>query len=44
MTTPTMDTPVREPKAESFLDWFRINSRLVTIAEKQRVPGLHPFV
>jgi predicted negative regulator of RcsB-dependent stress response len=32
MTTPTMDTPVREPKAESFLDWFRINSRIVTIA------------
>ena len=32
MTTPTMDTPVRQPKAESFLDWFRINSRIVTIA------------
>lgn len=32
MTTPTMDAPVSEPKAESFLDWFRINSRMVTIA------------
>ena len=32
MTTPTMDTPVRQPKAESFLDWFRINSKVVTIA------------
>ena len=36
MTTPTIDAPVSqrkaEPKAESFLDWFRINSRLVTIA------------
>lgn len=32
MTTPTMDTPVAQPKAESFLDWFRINSRMVTIA------------
>ena len=31
MTTP-METPIREPKAESFLDWFRINSRLVTVA------------
>ena len=26
-----MDTTVRQPKAESFLDWFRINSRIVTI-------------
>ena len=32
MTTPKVDTLVREPKAESFLDWFRINSRLVTAA------------
>ena len=32
MTTPTMDAPVEQPKAESFLDWFRINSRMVTIA------------
>jgi len=33
MTTPTMDAPVaQQPKAESFLDWFRINSRIVTIA------------
>src|SRR6188472_4240729 len=32
MTTPTMDAPVAQPKAESFLDWFRINSRIVTIA------------
>ena len=32
MTTPTMDAPVSQPKAESFLDWFRINSRIVTIA------------
>src|SRR5215212_9981478 len=36
MTTPTIDAPVSqprsEPKAESFLDWFRINSRVVTIA------------
>src|ERR671920_1058069 len=32
MTTPVMDTPIEQPKAESFLDWFRINSRLVTIA------------
>jgi predicted negative regulator of RcsB-dependent stress response len=32
MTTPTMDAPAEQPKAESFLDWFRINSRLVTIA------------
>src|SRR5215212_9193835 len=35
MTTPTIDAPVsqdrNEPKAESFLDWFRINSRIVTI-------------
>jgi predicted negative regulator of RcsB-dependent stress response len=27
-----METPIREPKAESFLDWFRINSRLVGVA------------
>jgi len=32
MTTPMLDAPIREPKAESFLDWFRINSRIVTIA------------
>src|SRR5215213_5957336 len=33
MTTPTLDAPpIREPKAESFLDWFRINSRLVGVA------------
>ena len=36
MTTPTIDAPVSrpkdDPKAESFLDWFRINSRVVTIA------------
>src|SRR5919112_2297988 len=32
MTTPVMETPIEQPKAESFLDWFRINSRLVTIA------------
>src|SRR5215213_4346645 len=36
MTTPIIDAPVSqprsEPKAESFLDWFRINSRIVTIA------------
>jgi predicted negative regulator of RcsB-dependent stress response len=33
MTTPTtIDAPVSQPKAESFLDWFRINSRIVTIA------------
>jgi predicted negative regulator of RcsB-dependent stress response len=32
MTTPKVDTLLREPKAESFLDWFRINSRLVTAA------------
>ena len=32
MTTPTMDAPVSQPKAESFLDWFRINSRVVAIA------------
>jgi predicted negative regulator of RcsB-dependent stress response len=35
MTTPTIDAPVSrpraEPKAESFLDWFRINSRIVAI-------------
>ena len=27
-----MEAPVSQPKAESFLDWFRINSRMVTIA------------
>jgi predicted negative regulator of RcsB-dependent stress response len=36
MTTPIIDAPVSrprsEPKAESFLDWFRINSKVVTIA------------
>ena len=35
MTTPTIDAPAPrpkdEPKAESFLDWFRINSRVVAI-------------
>jgi TolA-binding protein len=33
MTTPISDSsaPVDEPRAESFLDWFQINSRLVTI-------------
>ena len=35
-TTPTIDAgvprPKAEPKAESFLDWFRINSRIVAIA------------
>ena len=32
MTTPTLDAPIREPKPESFLDWFRINSRIVGVA------------
>ena len=32
MTTPTLEAPIREPKAESFLDWFRINSRMVGVA------------
>jgi predicted negative regulator of RcsB-dependent stress response len=27
-----MDAPVEQPKPESFVDWFRINSRMVTIA------------
>jgi predicted negative regulator of RcsB-dependent stress response len=33
MTTPEIDStaPVRQPKAESFLDWFHINSRWVGI-------------
>src|SRR5258705_5526101 len=33
MTTPDTGapTPTRKPKAESFLDWFHINSRLVTV-------------
>ena len=33
MTTPQTDSPapVRQPKAESFLDWFHVNSRLVSI-------------
>jgi predicted negative regulator of RcsB-dependent stress response len=33
MTTPDTGSPTstRQPKAESFLDWFHINSRLVTI-------------
>ena len=33
MTTPDTGspTPARQPKAESFLDWFHINSRLVTV-------------
>jgi predicted negative regulator of RcsB-dependent stress response len=32
MTTPMMEAPAPQPKAESFLDWFRINSRIVGIA------------
>ena len=32
MTSPTIDAQVDEPRAESFLDWFRINSRIVAIA------------
>ena len=31
MTSPTIDAPVSQPRAESFLDWFRINSRVVVI-------------
>jgi predicted negative regulator of RcsB-dependent stress response len=32
MTTPITDVrPSAQPKAESFVDWFRINSRMVTI-------------
>ena len=33
MTTPDIGSPAptRQPKAESFLDWFQINSRLVTV-------------
>jgi len=33
MTTPDTGspTPTRQPKAESFLDWFQINSKLVTV-------------
>ncbi|HEV7990645.1 MAG TPA: tetratricopeptide repeat protein [Gemmatimonadaceae bacterium] len=31
MTTPTFQDTAPQPKAESFLDWFRINSRLVSI-------------
>jgi predicted negative regulator of RcsB-dependent stress response len=33
MTTPDtgLPTPTRQPKAESFLDWFHINSKLVTV-------------
>ena len=32
MTTPVSEVrPSAQPKAESFVDWFRINSRLVTI-------------
>jgi predicted negative regulator of RcsB-dependent stress response len=33
MTTPDTGSPItpRQPKAESFLDWFHINSRLVTV-------------
>src|SRR4051812_43373521 len=33
MTHPTTEptTPVPQPKAESFLDWFHINSRMVSI-------------
>jgi hypothetical protein len=27
-----LDASVREPKLESFLDWFRINFRIVGIA------------
>jgi predicted negative regulator of RcsB-dependent stress response len=33
MTTPDTGapTPARQPKAESFLDWFHVNSKLVTV-------------
>lgn len=31
MTTPVTDVSTSEPRAESFLDWFRINSRMVGI-------------
>jgi predicted negative regulator of RcsB-dependent stress response len=31
MTTPSLQDTVPQPKAESFLDWFRINSRVVWI-------------
>jgi len=31
MTTPSLHDTVPQPKAESFLDWFRINSRVVWI-------------
>jgi predicted negative regulator of RcsB-dependent stress response len=31
MTTPSFQDTAPQPKAESFLDWFRINSRLVSI-------------
>jgi predicted negative regulator of RcsB-dependent stress response len=31
MTTPSFPDTAPQPKAESFLDWFRINSRLVSI-------------
>jgi predicted negative regulator of RcsB-dependent stress response len=34
MTTPDTGAvaPARQPKAESFLDWFHVNSKLVTVA------------
>jgi predicted negative regulator of RcsB-dependent stress response len=34
MTTPETGspTPARQPRAESFLDWYHINSKLVTVA------------
>ena len=31
MTSPTVQDTTPQPKAESFVDWFRINSRLVSI-------------
>ena len=31
MTTPSIQETAPQPKAESFVDWFRINSRLVSI-------------
>src|SRR4051794_1285696 len=31
MTTPVTEVDTTQPKAESFVDWFRINSRLVSI-------------
>jgi len=31
MTTPTFESTEPQPRAESFLDWFRINSRMVSV-------------